>query len=274
MSVEAVGWAFRQRLPPLPKIVLLALADQADERTGHVCYGRTDMAHLAEKTAIGARSIYRYISALIRNGYVIRESGRQHGRESSYWLCLNRRRSLSVADWKWFDILQRTRNKEENESTQDVVGPHETADAAADLSRHRSNAAGGRGGLPPTVTQRVYRKHQDILSSESVSETSSFDPRAQALEVESMAIAKVASKAGANVFVIRNSRAWNAWIEYRRDVLNIRPGGSMPVTERTDERGRKLYGWWCPSLFPPRAPAPQPEPLAISQQDLDDFTST
>lgn len=265
MSVEAVGWALRQRLPPLPKILLIALADQADERTGRVAYGRTDIEHLADKASLGRRSIFRYLKALERNAYLIRKSGRSEGRESAYWLCLGRRLSTDPKEFDWSCPQNEPEDVDGEPETQDVVGSANEAHP----SEHRESEIAGTGGVTAAGTLIESRKHQNIRESGGLGESKSFQAQAQALEIESLNMERAAKQAGAQIFVIRNSRAWKAWEFYRRDVLKMQ-SFRMPVTSTT-VRDRQQWGWWCPSLFPPKVAPPSDLAKEISDEDAAEF---
>lgn len=56
-----------------------------------------------------------------------------------------------------------------------------------------------------------------------------------------------------SVWVSEGTRAWRAWIAYRR--------GSIPTTVRQID-GRRHTGWWFPSLFPPASGATGPPQAA------------
>src|SRR4051812_42584961 len=117
MSLESMAWAFRQKVPPKPKMVLVALADQADERSGRVCDGKTDMKHIAAKASCGERTLYRYIAALVRNGYVRKQSGKDRGSGNDYWLSMDRPLSDDMTDWQW-----KGDEEAETDDTPDVEG--------------------------------------------------------------------------------------------------------------------------------------------------------
>lgn len=74
MSLKALEWAWQQQLPPLRKLVLLALADHADD-TG-VCF--PGINHLSEKVGRTARTVRREIAALREHG-LLRSSPRFNG---------------------------------------------------------------------------------------------------------------------------------------------------------------------------------------------------
>jgi len=60
MSLKVMTWAWTVRLPPTPKLVLMALADEADDRG--FCF--PSQRHLAEKCNINERSVRRMIALL------------------------------------------------------------------------------------------------------------------------------------------------------------------------------------------------------------------
>ena len=78
MSVRAMAWAWRQQLSGPEKLVLMALADHADE--DGICWPGN--AHIARKCNLRQRSVQRHIKNLIDNGYMTahrryRETGGQ-----------------------------------------------------------------------------------------------------------------------------------------------------------------------------------------------------
>lgn len=100
MSVAAQKWAWTQNLPLKPKFILVTMADQTDEQTGRVCYQETSVDFFCQKCSVTRTSFFRCISALIRNGYISRESGKGRGHNSKYWLKLDRETSPEEA-WTW-----------------------------------------------------------------------------------------------------------------------------------------------------------------------------
>jgi hypothetical protein len=70
MSVKAMTWAFEQAIPPTLKVVLLALADHADEN--NVCW--PSIARLAVKSSMSERTVQRNIQDLEFQGYIEKKS--------------------------------------------------------------------------------------------------------------------------------------------------------------------------------------------------------
>jgi Helix-turn-helix domain len=70
MSLKVITWAWTVRLPPAPKLVLMALADEADDRG--FCF--PSHHHLAHKCSISERSVRRMIGLLATHHHVSIES--------------------------------------------------------------------------------------------------------------------------------------------------------------------------------------------------------
>src|SRR5664279_2074575 len=66
MSLKVTTWAWAVRLPPTPKLVLMALADEADDRG--FCF--PSQKHIADKCNISERGARRLIGLLARQHYV------------------------------------------------------------------------------------------------------------------------------------------------------------------------------------------------------------
>ncbi|HEY2864571.1 MAG TPA: helix-turn-helix domain-containing protein [Casimicrobiaceae bacterium] len=66
MSLKVITWAWTVRLPPAPKLVLMALADEADDRG--FCF--PSHRHVAHKCSISERSVRRMISLLAAHHHV------------------------------------------------------------------------------------------------------------------------------------------------------------------------------------------------------------
>lgn len=66
MSLKAMHWAWTVVLQPAPKLVLMALADEADDRG--FCF--PSVRHLAHKCSISERSVQRIVRLLVAHAYV------------------------------------------------------------------------------------------------------------------------------------------------------------------------------------------------------------
>jgi hypothetical protein len=101
MSILAQKWAWEQNIPLYSaKLVLIAMADQADARDGSVRYQDTCAEFFAAKCTMSARTFWRAVGLLEVNGYVRRHGHRGGGRgkATEFWLQLERAAS-SIAEW-------------------------------------------------------------------------------------------------------------------------------------------------------------------------------
>lgn len=97
MTVQAFAWAIDQPLPGKAKLVLLALANHADHTTGQVHF---DASLIAREASIAVPSLWRYLGALERNGYLAHDErrGKSDADKRDYWLALDRDPSVA---WAW-----------------------------------------------------------------------------------------------------------------------------------------------------------------------------
>lgn len=87
MSVELMGWAFKQDVEPGPKLVLLSLADHAN---GHTRLCIPGQKAIAEQCSMSVRTVQRHLETLEERGLIRREArmrGEGRGRTSDrYYL--------------------------------------------------------------------------------------------------------------------------------------------------------------------------------------------
>ena len=88
MSTKYITWAFEQHIAtPGAKLVLVALADHANKKTGETFVGQK---RIAEKTSQGVRTVRRHLDWLEENGFISREVRRRdNGSRSSDLTTLN-----------------------------------------------------------------------------------------------------------------------------------------------------------------------------------------
>jgi len=81
MSLKVMNWAWTLGLPPAPKLVLMALADEADD-TGF-CF--PSQARVARKSSVSDRTVRRIVATLCALGYLSVEQrfNRHRGRTSN-----------------------------------------------------------------------------------------------------------------------------------------------------------------------------------------------
>jgi len=97
VSIAAMNWAWRQRLSPTPKLVLMALADAADDHG--VCW--PSVATLSGKCTVSPRTVQRVLRMLVEQQLLVAEARhRQNGACSSnrYRLAVKGGDNLSPPD--------------------------------------------------------------------------------------------------------------------------------------------------------------------------------
>ena len=209
MSLETQRWAYKQNVPYKAKFVLTTLADQADEVTGEVCYQRTDVKFFVKKLCMPERSFYRCVAALVRQGYLRRESER--GQQPKYWLCM-KREPTSIEKWSW-GAGENYPTDDERE-TQDIEGVCQDGRAES----YDEVCHGSQTPLPLVAEQDSLEKNQRDQRVRAEKPMGGFSRDAQ--DVESRRLGKIAAAADLvtpKVFVIEGSRAWHAWIAYRKE---------------------------------------------------------
>lgn len=123
MSAQALGWAIDQQIPGVSKLVLISLANHCDPTTGQVRFHAPQ--HAAE-ASIAERSLWRYLGALERNGFLAKDVKRaSDGEQREYWLALDRDLALG---WSW--------DAQDGERPEDVDAPR-TAPDGSPVSRFR-----------------------------------------------------------------------------------------------------------------------------------------
>lgn len=96
MTIQALAWAIDQQLPHKPKLVLMALANHADHMTGKVNFVASTIAW--ESSTTPQSSIWRYLGALERNGFLAHEQIGETAEQREYYLLIDRNPSLP---WSW-----------------------------------------------------------------------------------------------------------------------------------------------------------------------------
>ena len=267
MSLEAITWAFRQDIPGTAKLVLLALANRADDETGQCWPGVT---RIAKDASCSTRSAQVHIAALARNGFIeiqrvyASTNGRQ--RSNRYWILFDR----VPAPWK-------SVKHEKIDENLDVEG--EGADSAPYTFTRDEESGGGNTNpdSPPPVqpdsspiiepsdseslesrlvetqstpTEATPVVHpQDVVTDKPkgrMLNQANFDPQRQAKEKGKLQAAYEEQKTKP-IFVWVGTDAWKAWVAYK----SREAGKPWNLTTTAFEKGKTRLGWWFPKLWPP-----------------------
>lgn len=122
MSVELMGWAFKQDIRPGPKLVLLSLADHAN---GHTRLCIPGQKAIAEQCSMSVRTVQRHLETLEASGLITREArmrGEGRGRTSDRYY-LNDQRD-NPAPTRQVDKTNAT-NQDDQHDTVGVAEPEE-----------------------------------------------------------------------------------------------------------------------------------------------------
>jgi hypothetical protein len=267
MSAQAMGWALKQKIPGTAKLVLYSLCNYADHRTGH-CWPSVEI--IAEEASCSRRSVFTYLAALQRNGYVeIQSAKRKTGeqRSNNYWVIFDR----DDTPWDFgkgantagdpLDIVENEEKDTEFAPSNNESKIENQPTGGAD-SAHLAHGPGANSA-PHIEPLRIYPSEslrtEESERRPSAMRTAHHDPTARKKDQARFRAAEQARKP-TMVPVIEGTRAWAAWL---RD--GHRPGLVATVIVN----GERKRGWYFPSLFPPNSTGPPIEELAV---ELDDET--
>jgi hypothetical protein len=267
MSIQAVAWALDQDLPARVKLVLVAIANHADHTNGY-CWLKAET--IAREASCGQRSVWRYVGALIRNGYVRKsprkaEDGRQ--RANDYWIMFGR----EPKPWAWgradeSDLEDLDDNpvedggmaQEPEPCAMESPGP-EVKPCATGVTRPGAEVPQVAHGPCATGVTRIESAEPSKTNPKKDSGAGatpvpdglvSGPPRnyrpPPPLPEEPMG-AIIADREAKQIFVFEGSRAWKAWVDYKLRVERIR----WTLVRVCMVNGARRSGWWFPSLFPP-----------------------
>ena len=272
MSIQAVAWALDQDLPARPKLVLISISNHANHTDGY-CWLRADT--IAAEASCTPRSVYRFIGALIRNGYVRKaprkgEDGKQ--RATDYWILCQR----EDAPWDWgkqpeleeedgddISDVDEVENQDVVEPD-DVLSPGEMGDESAGepVDKHVLSCGPSDSGVSRKrlAEPSKIKPEKDARGSNSV-------PRRYRSPPPPPLGAVIADKQAKQIFVFEGTRAWDAWLPVMRRKTGV---SCWNLTTTAIIDGKQRRGWYFPSLFPPPNGPPQRTGLA-TEQDLRDF---
>ncbi len=267
MSIQAVAWALNQKIPGTNKLVLIALANYADEETGH-CWPSVEK--IANQASCSPRSVHSYIGALRRNGFLDVRSGRTKTgtvRTNDYWLLMDR----LPAPW---DAVRGIKSDDQDpeEDTPQVENPSQDisanlADFADGISantlptKHQESnhqesfPVEGRPEPPPGA--RSEPRPVAVVSPPQALPPSGFDPNARKAEQARLQAAEEAREPKAPQFAFEGSKPYLSWKAHKEQTLK-RPWNLVTTTILN---GKHCRGWWFPTLFPPKSTGPPPSSL-------------
>jgi hypothetical protein len=264
MSNQALTWAFNQEdLPCKAKFVLVSIANHADHTNGY-CWLK--IATIADETGIPERSLYRYLGALVRNGYLRREKkkgadGKQ--RANDYWIIFDR----PAAPFEWGAVVGGDDDAEPQDDVEPTatMAPGETDLAVGDEPKKMHDLAPGPTAIGGSASDAEPPKIKSKDSSSQRSQT----PRGYRAPPPVPQGASAGHQAKP-IFVYVGTDAWNAWMAERKRLTGY---GSCPTTSRLID-GKLRQGWDFPTLYPAKTAAAQAPPTANTSSDQSEKLNT
>lgn len=248
MSIQAVAWALEQELPARPKLVLVSIANHANHVDGY-CWLRAETVAVEASTT--PRSVYRFVAALERNGYLRRErkrgaDGKQ--RATDYWLLLDR---PMAGLWTWGGVNGYHEDYDDGATTDcgpsDEPSPGENSGVVEVLVEKSDGPSVGpcddRVTAKDSVEPSKPKPLVDVREKMMTAAVRAYKPPPRNVEPPKTNIP------APPVFVIEGTRAWKAWVEYRRSIGRPVNGSYGGEGEFKGKSGRHFA-----SLFPPGHP--------------------
>lgn len=268
MSIQAVGWALEQDLPARPKLVLVAICNHANHADGY-CWLKAET--IAREAACTPRSVYNFVGALVRNGFIRKElrkgeDGKQ--RSTDYWVLFDRE------EREWDPAANPDADEPESEASenqpsipdaQDVVdrrNPMPAAEDPAPQERHDTRQPVEMSPRSCGPQESGFRRIEE--------EPSKINPKARnaRARVQDRALRSyrppppqpMGHDLGTEyreppkpLFVYEGTPAYEAWCKHRAREHGV---PRWHLTTRALIDGQWRSGWYFPSLFPPaREPA-------------------
>lgn len=253
MSFQAQNWAVKQVMKSRVKFVLIMLANHADPNTGH-CWPSIDC--LMQETCCSRASIYAFLGALRRNGYITMRKSKQPGRSHDFWLHYDRE------DAPWI------KSKDNNPVDDEGDSADETQDVVASPQAGISDTPQDSNPWTPqfqSVDSRPYRDLKPSLIEPSARAAPVEKPKPLAVatarqsEIARLQAAEEARLKNQRIPVIEGSEPWKFW---------VRHGHAPDLTTWVVHNEKRFRGWYFPSLFPPKSTGPpSPESLMTPQDE-------
>lgn len=242
MSIQAVGWAFDQPIPSRAKLLLVALANHADHTSGY-CWPSVET--LMRETSMSRRAVFGYLGALRRNGYLdIKTAHGKDGRQRSnnYWILFDR----EPAEWLHLKKGEEE-DPEENSSTPEVPPELETkyAPLPGNVAETIPAPPQDNSCTPIKEPSDSNRQSPQLRDGQTLRPTrpKDFSPQRR--------VTHQATEKAQPIGVIQGSKPWDAW---------VRHGHPPTLVGNVGVNGNRHRGWYFPTLYPPKATGPPPNP--------------
>jgi hypothetical protein len=198
MTAQALAWTLDQPVPGTAKLVLIGLGNHADHTTGFVHFDAPTVAALA---VIGVPSLWRYLGALERNGFLAKDDRKSaDGDRRDYWLMLDRDPALP---WSW--SAQET---QDDASADDEPQDVEVADSVVPPPKPSA----------PSAAPNAFRRDRQDKARNEIKAAEPVPPAGQ-------------------FPVIEGSKAFEAWTKHLREHKRVMPFTQAVLADGKYRRG-------------------------------------
>ena len=262
MSIQAVAWALEQDLPAHPKLVLVAIANHANHTDGY-CWLKAET--IAQEASSNPRSVWRYVAALVRNGYIRKApkrgaDGKQ--RANDYWILFNR--DPNPWDWGKSDPTSGsaptdTESHGESDEPDDSGGTRASPEIPPESHGPCAIGVTHIESLEPSKTNPEKDARASTGASEFGNAPRGYRP--QPLAPPEPRGAVIADKDAKLIFVYERlggepNPPFEAWCLVKSQEKHL--GWRLTCRQLVD--GKWRTGWFFPTLWPP------PEVLAAAER--------
>lgn len=263
MSIQAVAWALEQDLPARPKLVLVSIANHANHVDGY-CWLKAET--IAREAACTPRSIYNFVGALVRNGFIrksLRKGDDGKQRATDYWILFDREEKpwdqdahleSNEGDGEGSEIASdEDLGTTSGEPPESLAGGETPEPDERHDTRQAVDIPAGSGGPPESGFHRKRiaepSKTNPKASSAGAREATapSAVPRAYRpppIEPQAADLAQPTKQ----IFVYAGTPAYAAWAAHMARQNRTR---SWSLQSKAFIDGQYRTGWYFPSLFPP-----------------------
>src|SRR5262245_34637680 len=206
MSVFAQSWAWKFNIPSVPKLVLIAIADQSDD-DGQVRYRDISAEYFSQKCSMSVRNFRRHIQALEHNGYVRREIGGGRGHGTEFFLELGRPIS-ALAEWQQPEINPKEVDDQAVETRTDSSGFMDAKPGQCRLET-RTDSVRNPDNVVRVSGDLHYTRYQSTKES-----TSARGARSRGKARAPARVTAVPPVADPLDWVAKGTRQWDALVAY------------------------------------------------------------
>jgi hypothetical protein len=231
VSIAAMNWAWQQQLPPTPKLILMALADAANDQG--ICW--PSVSTVATKCCVSTRTVRRVLQELGDRGLLVSEQ--RYRKDGS---CSSNRYRLRLAGG---DNLSSAPDARDLRPGQRCEGPPDVGDRPGITRGNRREPLRSQGTAPEAVVARSVESGGGPLSEPDYPKALSPAEREEArkklaripADVAQQLLDELAASMGANV-IRTTPLAYLRGLIARAEEGRFTPEGALRIADRRNRR--------------------------------------